>query len=181
MMTIRRKLFVIVLMAICLGMLSWGYAGAAGTEDFQKFKTVYISWLDLGENNFASYGYPVKEEWATEIKEQNINGLQKYARDYIKNWEVRGAAAKNEAPPKDPAVLVVKFINLAPFDSHAFSLRCSLQFIDSATGKVLKQVDVEALMRKFGPFSGWANMKFGARLSQGMSNLAYNINYYLTQ
>jgi len=181
MMTIRRKPLVIVLMAMCLGMLSWGYAGAAEKEDFQKFKVIYITWFDLGEDNFASYGYGTKEEWATEIKEQNINGLQKYARDYIKNWEVRCAAAKNEVPPKDPTVLVVKFINLAPFGLHDWSLRCGLQFIDSATGSVLKQVSVEALMRKFGPFSGFGNMSFGARLSQGMYNLAYNINYYLTQ
>jgi len=181
MMTIRRKPLVIVLMVMCLGMLSWGYAGAAEKEDFRKFKVIYITWFDLGEDNFASYGYGTKEEWATEIKEQNINGLQKYARDYIKNWEVRCAAAKNEVPPRDPAVLVVKFINLAPFGLQASSLRCGLQFIDSATGNVLKQVGVEASMRKFGPFSGWANMSFGARLSQGMYGLAYDINYYLTQ
>ncbi|MBA4393973.1 MAG: hypothetical protein C0407_10510 [Desulfobacca sp.] len=170
-------MFFLILLGV--GILSWGYADAKDKEEFKKYKVVYIGWLDLGEDNFATYGYATKEEWAADIKGQNVNGLQKYAKDYLKSWEVKGAAAKNEVLPKDPAILVVKFINAA-FSLHSNTLRTGLQFCDGATGDVLKQVTVEPLMVNFNPFSSWSNMSFTGRVSQAMYNLAYDINFHLT-
>jgi hypothetical protein len=173
-----KKVWAVFLILIGLGVLCSGYASATDKEEFKKYKVIYISWLDLGEENFAAYGYATRDEWAAEIKVQNLTNLQKYARDYLKNWEVKGAAAKDEAPPKDPSILVVKFINTV-FSLQANTLRSGLQLCDGATGNVLKQVTVEPSMVNYNPFS-WSNMSFGGRVSQAMYNLAYDIHYHLT-
>ena len=173
-----RKLGIVAIMAIIISMAALGCRSVAVTKEFQNYKAIYVSWLDLGEQNYMAYGYPTRGEWINEIKEQNINGLQKYTRDYMKGWEVTGAASKNAVPPKNPQLVVVKFSNVA-FNQALFSIRCGMEFHDGASGKLIKHVVVDSSTIAYSPW-GYADRSFRGRLMNAMYNLAYNIQYYLT-
>ena len=59
-------------------MLAGGCAPVRVTQQYQKFNRIYVGWMDLGEKNYAAYGYGTKSEWEQEIKTQNIDSLQAY-------------------------------------------------------------------------------------------------------
>jgi hypothetical protein len=174
-----KRLSIVVILAVSISMAALGCRSVAVTKEFQNYKSIYISWLDLGEKNYAAYGYPTKGEWANELREQNVNGLQKYTRDYMKGWDVTGAnSPKAAAPQKNPQLVVVKFTNVM-FNQALFSIRCGMDFYDGATGKLLKHATVDSSTISYSPW-GYANRSFSGRLSNAMYNLAYNIQYYMT-
>lgn len=165
-----------IIIGLCLMMA--GCAGVSVKPEFQKYKALYVSWLDLGELNYASFGYGSRDEWLKEIKVQNIEGLQKYTASYMRGWTVTGADSKNAPAPRTPDTLIVKFSNVM-FNPTSFSIRCSMDFYDSMTGKLVKHVLAEPQTISYAPFGGWSNMSFGGRLMNGMYNLAYEIKYYM--
>ena len=170
-----KKLGIIAIATLCTFLVSLGCATVTVKPAFQKYKAIYVSWLDLGDYNYKSYGYPTQKEWIDEIKSQNIDGLQKYTRDYMRGWKVTGAESKFAVAPRNPETIVVKFTNVVSNNLN-FSLRCEMDFYDGANGKLLKKVNVESSTIGF----GYSNYSFGGRLMNAMYNLAYNIQYYLT-
>jgi hypothetical protein len=174
-----------MLIILCLGIfvVVSGCARVAVKNEYQKYTTLYVGWLDLTGQEHGRYGYLNKPDWAREVAHLNIDGLQKYTRDYMKGWDVIGAASQNAAAPRKPEIMVVRLTN--PVLNHVtLSLHCGMDFIDGATGKVVKHrvVDTAPMAAAHHP-SRWGYVHpgvSGGRLMDIMYNLAYEIQYSLT-
>ncbi len=160
-----------------LGMVVSGGCGPiVVTEEYQHFETIYVGWLDLGENKFSEYGYKKKDEWVKEVETLNIDYLQYYTRGYMRGWHVIGAPSPSASIPwGDPNTLVITFTNVK---GSWGELQCEMSFYNGKTRKVMKRVHEDPPFLSFG--QGWSNMSLSGRLSNAMYSMAYDIKYYLT-
>lgn len=157
-------------------MLSGGCGPIVVTEEYQHFETIYVGWLDLGENKFSEFGYGSKKEWVNEIKTQNIDGIQAYTRAYMRGWHVIGAPSPSASIPwGDPNTLVITFTNIK---SSMGGLQCDMSFYNGRTRKLMKRINENPPIVAFGPV--WSNVSLSGRLSNAMYSMAYDIKYYLT-
>lgn len=176
-------------------------------REFQKYNMIYVNWLDLGEENYATYDYGSKDEWVEEIKSQNI-ALQQYIKKYLCGystnasgnkhkeqeehaelgytyqapnckWNITGAGSKVESIPQSPTTIVIKFSNVK-LNPDTTQLRCEMGFYDGDTGQLIKQVHEYPSPMSYNPFSSWSNASFSGKLSNSMYGIAYDIKYYLT-
>ncbi len=164
-----KKLTMLACLVACAAILASGCGSAQVKAEFQKYKKVHVGWLDLGEQNWAKYGYPKKDEWVQEIKSQNINGLQKYVRDYYKGWTVTGAATKTAAAPRDAETVLVRFNNAA-LNGSTYTVKCGIEYVDSVSGRVIKRAAVETEAFSYSPWWG-----FSARVYNTMNALAAEV------
>lgn len=168
---------------LVLGIIGMIFAGGCGlfrtSEPMKKYNAVYVGWIDLGEENYAAYGYGTKDAWAEEIRSQNIDSLQAYTRKYMHNWNVTGAESKTAVAPGDPNTIVVKFSNVV-LTPGTDQLRCTMSFYDGASGKMIKSVNEEPSSVSNNPNSGYASKSFSGKLSNEMYNMANDIKHALT-
>ncbi len=156
-----------------------GCAPIRVSSQYQKFNRIYVGWMDLGVNNWKSFGYATRQEWEQEIQSQNVNSLQEYTREYMKRWNVIGADSRTSVIPRDPNTLVIKFTNvrLAPTTAQ---LVCTMSFYDGGTGRLLKTIHEEPSSVDYNPWGGYSNWSFSGRLSNSMYGVAYDIKAALT-
>ena len=172
--------YVVLVMTVVMGMmLAGGCAPIRVTEQYQKYNRIYVGWMDLGEKNYAAYGYGTKSEWEQEIKSQNIDSLQAYTRSYMKRWNVIGADSKTSVITRDPNTLVIKFTHVVLTPGTA-QLTCTMSFYDGGTGKLLKTVHEAPSSVDYNPWGGYSNWSFSGKLSNSMYGVAYDIKYNLT-
>ena len=168
---------------LVFGIIGIIFAGGCGlfrsSEPMKKYNSVYVGWIDLGEDNFAAYGYGSKDAWKEEIKSQNIDSLQAYTRQYLHKWTVTGADSKNAVTPGDPNMIVVKFSNVV-LSPGTDKLKCTMSFYDGASGKLIKSVDEEPSSVSNNPNSGYATASFSGKLSNEMYNMANDIKQALS-
>ncbi len=173
--------YVVLGMAVVMGMmLAAGCGPVRVTKQYQKFNRIYVGWMDLGENNYAAYGYGTKREWEQEIKSQNIDSLQEYTREYMKRWNVIGANSKTAVITRDPNTLLIKFTHVV-LTPGTGQLTCTMSFYDGGTGKLLKTVHEAPSSVDYNPWGGYSNWSFSGKLSNSLSGVAYDIKYYLTK
>ena len=156
-----------------------GCAPVRVTAQYQKYNRIYVGWIDLGEKNYAAYGYGTKGEWEQEIKTQNIDSLQAYTRSYMKRWNVIGADSRTSVITRDPNTLVIKFTHVVLTPGTA-QLTCTMSFYDGGTGKLLKTVHEAPSSVDYNPWGGYSNWSFTGKLSNSMYGVAYDIYYQLT-
>lgn len=177
-----KKTATLILICILAFVLAPGCGKVAVKKEFEKYKTLYVGWLDLDNQNYGVYGYYNRADWLREVANLNVNGLQKYTRDYMRGWEIIGATSKYAAPPRKAEMIVVKLVNPV-LNQTTLSVRCGMNFYDGTSGKLLKHVIAESAPVAYGSRSAWGyyhGAVFGGRLMDVMYNLAYDINYYLT-
>jgi hypothetical protein len=163
-----KKLAMMTGLIVCAAVVVSGCGSVKVKGEFLNYKKAYVGWLDLGEQNWKKYGYPQKDEWVQEIKAQN-GGLQKYVAGYLKGWTVTGAASKNAAAPREAGLLLVRFSNAVLNESN-FSVKCGIEYVDAASGKVVKRAAVETAVYSYAPW--WA---FGAKVANTMQTLALEV------
>lgn len=136
-----------------------------------KYKRVYIGWLDLHESNWKNLGFKAPGEWAKAIRELNIDALQAYCRESLSGRTVAGSRGKGaDAPPAGS--LYVK-MNLLRHEvktglNRMQYLHMNLVFIDKATGATKYTASVVIDTSGF----GFGNYTLEGQLNYGMKNLA---------
>jgi hypothetical protein len=172
----QRTLLVVI---ACITILAMGCARATVKKDYEKYKSIYVGWLDMQNWNYGAWGFVNRAVWLEEVKNLNVNYLQKYTGDYMKGWKVTGAASPGAAAPRDAETIVVRFTN-ATFNTTTSSVKCVMSFYNGASGRLLKQSVVESAPVVSHSAWGWASRSFtGGRLHDAMYNLAYEIQYKL--
>ena len=56
---------------------------------YKTYNKYYISWLDLGKDDWKKYNYPSQKEWEEFIYDGNINGLRVWMKDKFRGKELR--------------------------------------------------------------------------------------------
>jgi len=145
-----------------------------------QYKSIWVGWLDLGEQNYMDLNYGSREEWINEIKRQNIN-LQSHIRRYMTGFTVKGANAKTDDPPRDSGTIVITFKSTV-FDTQTTGMLISTgaDFIDAASRKVLMSLEQKQLGSSLF-LNTFPNYSLQSRLNNAMSHMSYDIRYYLTQ
>src|SRR5450755_1119278 len=100
----RRQLFVVFLL-VCMGVqpaLSVRRRGAKlypdkeTTADMSGKSRIFVGWVDMNEDDYASHGYPSKEVWGGKIVEINAE-LLRLCQIKLEGKTVVGAKNKGEA------------------------------------------------------------------------------------
>ncbi len=145
------------------------------------YKSIYVGWLNLDENEWKTYGYGSKNVWASEIRRNNVEGLQVYLREELPGKALFGAQSKDETyGGKGDLFIKFKIINLEP-TTGAFrdaSLTVDVEFIDGKSGKSLYTASI--VTASFAPFPrNWKGNSFDGRLDNEIFNLAWGIAAWL--
>jgi hypothetical protein len=136
----RRQLFVVFLL-VCLGVqpaLSARRRGAKlypdkeTTADMSGKSKIFVGWVDMNEDDYASHGYPSKEVWGGKIVEINAE-LLRLCQIKLEGKTVVGAKNKGEASLAGYD-LYVKFTDVKIDYSH-YHIYLAMHFIDPATGQ----------------------------------------------
>jgi len=124
---------------------------SANTIGNNQYTSIWVSWFDLGEENYKNLGYESQAEWENEIKKQNIS-LQGYIRHNMKGWHVYGANAKTDA-----------------------------EYVDASSKKVIKTLEQKELSAILEWNLTWRSLSIGGRLNDAMYRIAYDIYCYMPQ
>ncbi len=65
---------------------------------FKEFKSIYVGWLDLKENDYDIYGQK-QNDWKTLIRVLNTEGLQVYLKEAMPGTKITGAASSADRYP----------------------------------------------------------------------------------
>jgi len=175
-----KKQRLLLVVAVCISVMVLGCARAAVKKDFEKYKSIYVGWLDMQNWNYGAWGYMNRAIWMEEARNLNVNYLQKYTGDYMKGWKVTGAASPAAAAPRNPETLVVRLTNPA-LNSATSSIKCVMSVYDGASGRLLKKTVVESAPIVSHSRWGWASQAItGGRIRDAMYNLAYEIQNNLS-
>ena len=175
-----KKQGLLVVVIVCISIMFQGCSRASVKKEFEKYKSVYVGWLDMQNWNFGAWGYMNKAIWMEEVKNLNVNYLQKYTGDYMKGWKVTGAASPAAAASRNPETIVVRLTN-ATFSSSTSSIKCVMSFYDGANGRLLKKTVVESAAIVSHSRWGWAHQAItGGHIRDAMYNLAYEIQNKLS-
>lgn len=141
------------------------------------YKSIYIGWLDLNEDNWKTYGYTSKNIWVLEVKKHNVNGLQEYFKADNPGKTIYGASLKTETY-SGKGDLIIKFKLIKLGDSiGAFkddTLSVEADFIDAKSGKTLYTASI--VTSSFAPFPrNWKGNTFEGRLDNELYNLSWGI------
>lgn len=150
--------------------------------DLKAYKSIYVSWLDLGEGKYKDYGFEEndKSKWISLINEMNTKSLPQYLKEDISKKSVSVAKAKGEAPPADALVVQFADVNYKQqtssgaqilFGSMAGSdtLDLTVRFLDGKSNKELQSSTI-SLVSKAG--AGYGSMSFEGRVNNTVYNLA---------
>ena len=163
-----KRIAMMISLIACAALLVSGCGSAKVKGEFLNYKKAYVAWLDLGEQNWKKFGYPQKDEWVKEIKTQN-GYLQGYVGGYLKGWKVTGAANKNAAAPREAGLVLIRFNNAVLNDTN-YTVRCGIEYLDAASGKVIKRAAIDTPPYSFAPW--WS---FSSKVSYSMQTLALEV------
>jgi hypothetical protein len=145
------------------------------------YKSIYVGWLDLNEEEWKNCGYASKNIWLAEIKKHNIKGLQEYIKLELPDKTVFGASSKTDTyTGKGDLFLKFKIIKLdtstGAFKDTDFSV--DVNFIDGKSGNTLYTASI--VTSSFAPFPrNWKGNTFEGRLDNQIYNLAWGISAWL--
>jgi hypothetical protein len=137
----RRQLFVVFLL-VCMGVqpaLAVRRRGAKlypdkeTTADMSGKKKIFLGWVDMKEDEYATHSYPSKEVWASKILEMNAEFLRLCQTKLIDGKTVVGAKNKDDQNVAGYD-LYIKFSDVVIDYSH-YHLYLSMHFIDPATNQ----------------------------------------------
>jgi len=157
---------------------------SANTIGNNQYTSIWVSWFDLGEENYKNLGYESQAEWENEIKKQNIS-LQGYIRRNMKGWHVYGANAKTDVPPKESGHIIIRFKNTvfdtSRKDKSKGTINTDAEYVDASSKKVIKILEQKELSAILDWNLTWRSLSIGGRLNDAMYRIAYDIYYYMPQ
>lgn len=137
------------------------------TVDLNKYEKIYLGYLDLGEDRWATYGYATEKEWLDIIRRVNKSALPSYFREVFEEKTIVMAKKPGEAPPKDCLIINFQNANFLYSDDQLF---VTIDFIDGATSRNLATYSAYIKAWRGG---GWVVWSFESRVVNSIRNLAY--------
>jgi hypothetical protein len=106
--------------------------------NLSRYNSIYVGWFDLGANQ---YGHKAND-WATENRRNNVEGLQVYLREALPGKKITGAASIFDRYPRNADLLLqFKLADKIKYGKSGLTPICELKvyvfFLDGKTGKVL--------------------------------------------
>ncbi len=107
--------------------------------DLNKYKTIYVGWLDLGNERWALYNYATEKEWQTLLSTVNQSAVPSYFKEIFQDKEVIISKTPDDNPPPDS--LYIKFTNAA-FLYKDDVLSVEIHWIDGKSKEELSVINV---------------------------------------
>ena len=143
------------------------------------YKTIYVGWLDLRENDWKLYGYASKDQWVTAIKTANISVLQEYLKQDLPGKTITGASSKSDTfSGNSDLYLKFAFNKINQNFNYGWGgvdeLLVDVEFIEGKTGKVVYTASIVTTQNAAFPrgHRGWT---FEARLDIELYNLSWGL------
>lgn len=137
--------------------------------NLDRYKKVYIGWLDLHEGKWRNLGYKSPGEWSKVIRELNVDSLQAYCRGELSGRTVTGSRGADAAPAGSLYIKpVLTYHDVRSGLNRIQYLHLNLTFTDTATGAVKYSARVIIDTAGF----GFGNYTLEGQLNFGMKNLA---------
>ena len=108
------------------------YPDKETTADMSGKGKIFVGWVDMNEDDFASHGYPSKEVWGGKIVEINAE-LLRLCQVKLEGKTVVGAKSKGDVNASNYD-LAIKFTDVKIDYSH-YHVYLALHFIDPATNQ----------------------------------------------
>ena len=167
----RKFIFIISILSICFFVLNCSryhiLKETSKPPDLNRYNKIYVSWLNLNESDWETYGYGSIKAWKVCIKEMNLLGLQKYLQDLLPNKKISGDKSQSRVLPTDEGLYVKSnIIKIERSWGRIRSINVRFHFYDIKTKKKLYDATVEATSRG----AHWNN--FEALLDATVYNMA---------
>lgn len=134
--------------------------------DLTKYNTLYIGWLDLGSDSWATNNYSSEKEWLSMLKSVNESAVPSYFREAFPDKNLIISKSPKDTPPADS--LYIKFTNAA-FLYYDDVLAVTIHCIDGKSKQELSAVSVR-IKADYG--IGYAGYSFNARFINTIHLLA---------
>jgi hypothetical protein len=108
--------------------------------DMSQMNHIFVSWVDMGDDDWGMHGYSTRQEWADVIGSLNASLGSNLISTYLPGKNVVMAKSKTEAAPAD-ADLIIKFSEVR-VDYDNYHLILAIHFVDAKTGKEIGQIPV---------------------------------------
>lgn len=108
--------------------------------DMSQANHIFVSWVDLHDEDWGLHKYETKQEWVDVISSLNASLGSNLIVTYLPGKNVVMAKSKDEAAPAD-ADLIVKFSDVR-VDYDNYHLILAIHFIDAKTGKEIGVIPV---------------------------------------
>lgn len=141
------------------------------------YKSIWVGWLELREDDWKQYGYASKDLWLTEIRRHNVSGLQEYLKAELSGKTITGAKSKSDQfPETSDLYLKIKFKKLEAETgmSSIDKIFVDVDIIEGKTGKILYNASLMASSAAAFP-RNWKAASFDGRLDNQMYNLGWGI------
>ncbi len=107
--------------------------------DLKKYNTIYVGWLDLGPERWATYNYATQKEWLALLDKVNQSAVPSYFKEAFPDKTVLISKTPNDKPPADS--LYIKFTNAA-FMYNDDVLSVAIHCIDGKSKQELSAISV---------------------------------------
>jgi hypothetical protein len=140
------------------------------------YKTIYVGWLDLREDDWKLYGFASKEKWVATIKWANISALQEEFKKDLPEKTITGASSKSDTFPGNSDLYLKFTLNKIEQNFNycwggVDKLLVDVEVIEGKTGKAVYTASIVATQNA--PFpKGHGGWSFEARLGIELYNLA---------
>lgn len=108
---------------------------------FDKYKKIYVDWLDLKEEDWKVHGYESVEQWREVILEMNMDAFHRFLKELIPGKEFSFSTSISGEPGKDME-LHIKFSDCniiyhapRPFRGRWIEVPVNIHYIDLKTNK----------------------------------------------
>jgi hypothetical protein len=173
------KLYLTLILAVLLSVTSCSnYKIKDRTNpntDLNKYKTIYIGWLDLGNERWALYNYATENEWLALLNTVNRLAVPSYFKKTFPDKIVLISKTPNDNPPED--CLYIKFTN-AVLLNNADELSVDIDWVDGKSKEKLSAVTVRLKADHGLGFSGFS---FENRVINSIRLLAVYIKRQMMQ
>ena len=148
------------------------------SPNLSGYKNIYVGWLDLREDDWKIYGYASKNLWMTEIKRNNVNGLQMYLKEYLPGKKIIGATSKSDVFSGQGDLYLRFTFNKINQNYNGWGrgdeFLVDVAFIDGKTGKELYNASIVTTQAAAFP-RNWKGATFDGRLDNEIYNLSWGI------
>jgi hypothetical protein len=145
----KRFIISAVLFSLCLAFPASMMAGRHSVPrflnkeipaDMSHANHIFVSWVDMHEEDWGAHGYTSKQEWASVIGSLNASLGSNLIATYLPGRNVVMAKSKDEAAPAD-SDLIVKFSDVR-VDYDNYHLILAIHFIDPKTNTEIGSIPV---------------------------------------
>jgi hypothetical protein len=110
------------------------------TVDLSQMNHIFVSWVDMHDEDWGAHGYTTKEEWANVISSLNAGFGSNLIATYLPGKNVVMAKSKDAAAPAD-SDLIIKFSDVR-VDYDNYHLILAIHFVDPKTNKEIGLIPV---------------------------------------